>query len=301
MKMGLVSAALLLASMPVFAQTMGDPGAPGGPGGGHHFMGRGFGPAEGGFGLMRAPITNAPYTATFTSTATEKLQDDTVLTHTITRVATRDALGRTRDEVTLPARSNGDGEPHTMITIVDPVTHTITQLHADRKVAVVHQMPSPHARDRWDGADRRGSIRRGPGGPPTESASANAPGDGMRGFHHRREDNVATTDLGSKTMDGVTATGRRMTRTIPLESAGKTIVATHEVWFSPDLQIELSRSDVDPFRGTHTVVATSLSKAVPDPALFQVPQGYTVEQAPQHAGRRGAGRDGQMPAPPPGV
>ena len=108
-------------------------------------------------------------------------------------------------------------------------------------------------------------------------------------------------DLGSRTMDGVLATGRRMTRMIPVEGTDKPIVATHEVWFSPDLRIELSRSDVDPFRGTHTTVATNLTKAAPDPALFQVPQGYTVEQAPQHAGRRGPDAAPQVPTPPPGV
>ena len=279
MKNRLVSAVLLLAAVPVFAQ------GPGGPGG----FGRGFGPGEGGFG-MRQPVTNAPYSATYTSTSTEKLQDGTVLTHTTTRIATRDALGRTREEVTLPARPGGDGTPHTMITIVDPVAHTITQLHADKKVAIVHQIAAPRQHD----------GHRGPGGPPPQDAGATPPADGAQGPRGRHEDkNVVTADLGSKTIDGFTATGKRVTRTIPAEGTDKPIVATHEEWISPDLKIELSRSDVDPFRGTHTTVVSGLSKAVPDPALFQVPQGYTVEQAPQHAGRRGPGHDGGAPPPPP--
>ncbi|SEC45845.1 hypothetical protein [Terriglobus roseus] len=285
MKIGLVSAALLLAVVPVFAQ------GPGGPGGGPGFMGRGFGPMEGGFGMMRQPVTNAPYSATFTSTSTEKLQDGTVLTHTTTRVATRDALGRTREEVTLPARPDGDGKPHTMVVIMDPIAHTITRLQAEKKIAIVHQIPEPRPHD--------GPGRRGPGGPP-QDASAPPPPDGGQGPRGRHEDrNVVTADLGSKTIDGVVATGKRVTRTIPVSGTDKPVVATHEDWFSPDLKIELSRSDVDPFRGTHTTVVSGLSKAAPDATLFQIPQGYTVEQAPQHAGRRGPGRDGQAPPPPP--
>jgi hypothetical protein len=294
MKIRLLSAAVLLAAMPLLAQ------GPGGPGGGPGFMGRGFGPMEGGFGMMRQPVTNAPYSATFTSTSTEKLQDGTVLTHTVTRIATRDALGRTREEVTMPARPGGDGKPHTMIVIMDPIAHTITQLHADKKVAIVHQIPVPRSHEGPGGHDGPGGPgRRGPGGPPPQDAGAPPAQDGQ-GPRGRHEDkNVVTAELGSKTIDGVVATGKRVTRTIPVSGTDKPIVATHEDWFSPDLKIELSRSDVDPFRGTHTTVVSGLSKAVPDATLFQVPQGYAVEQAPQRAGRRGPGRDGQGAPPPP--
>lgn len=117
-------------------------------------------------------------------------------------------------------------------------------------------------------------------------------------MHDRHDDkNVVTADLGSKTIAGVVANGKRVTRTIPVTGTDKPVVATHEDWYSPDLKIELSRSDVDPFHGTRTVAVSGLSKAVPDATLFQVPQGYTVQQAPQRAGHRGLGRDGQAPPP----
>jgi hypothetical protein len=305
MKMRLVSATLLLAAVPVFAQGPAGPGGPGGPGFGGPGMGRGFGPAEGGFGLLRQPVTNAPYSATFTSTSTEKLQDGTVLTHSTTRVVARDSLGRTREEVTMPARKgpDSDGKPHTMIVIMDPVAHTITQLRAEQKVAIVHAIPEP--RPHGD----RGPGRRGPGGPPPQADNAGTPPpppEGREGTHGRgphENKNVVTADLGSKTMDGIIATGKRVTRTIPVDGTEKPVVATHEEWFSPDLKIELSRNDVDPFRGTHTTVASGLTKTEPAATLFKVPEGYTVQQAPQRAfGRRGFGgprHDGQAPPPPP--
>lgn len=250
-------------------------------------MGRGFmgGAHEAGFGfgLMQPPVTNAPYAATFTSTETEKLQDGTVLTRNVTRVATRDSLGRTREEVTMPARKGGDGKPHTTIVIVDPVAHTVTRLQADEKLAIVHQIPAPRPHDGPGGMGRRG-----PGGPPPQDASAPPPPDGGQGPRGRHGDkNAVVADLGTKTINGVLATGKRVTRTIPVDGTDKPVVATHEEWFSPDLKIQLSRNDVDPFRGTHTTIATALTKAEPDAALFKVPQGYTVEQAAQHMGRRG--------------
>jgi hypothetical protein len=284
----LSASAVLIAAIPAFAQ--GGPGGPGGPGP------MGFGGDHGGPG-MRTPVTNAPYTATFTSSSTEKLQDGTVLTHSSTRVAERDSLGRTREEITMPAHGS-DGKAHTMIVIMDPVTRTITQLRTDQKIAVVHTMPAPPT-----GA-AAGAGRRGPGGPPPEGQAAGADGKGP-GRH--QDKNAVTAELGAKTMYGVVATGKRVTRTIPAGEMGNTtpLVSTHEEWFATDLKIELSRNDVDPFHGTHTSAVSSLTKAEPDAALFKVPSDYTVQQAPQHAfGHRGPGaqqRDGGPPPPAPGV
>ena len=274
-----LSASVLLAAIPAFAQ-----GGPGGP------MGRG--PGGMGFGGMRTPVTNEPYSATFTSTSTEKLQDGTVLNHTSTRVATRDSLGRTREEVTMPAHGS-DSTPHTMIVILDPVAHTVTQLRVADKIAVVHALPQP---------GQGGAGRRGPGGPPPAGPSTDSTAS-TTGTHERHKDkNVVETDLGSKTIDGVVATGKRITRTIPAGEMGNSapVVSTHEEWTSPDLKIELSRNDVDPFHGTRTTIATSLTKAEPDASLFKVPDGYTVQQAPDHAfGHRGPGGPGHDGGTPP--
>ena len=279
-----LSASFLLAAIPAFAQ--------GGPGGPMERGPMGHGPAAMGFDGMRQPVTNAPYTATFTSTSTEKLQDGTALTRSSTRVVERDSLGRTREEVTVPAHGT-DGKAHTMIVILDPVARTVTQLRTDQKIAVVHALPQP---------PQGGFGHRGPGGPPPAAGTPDAAGNRPR----HEDKNVATADLGAKTISGVVATGKRVTRTIPAGQMGNAtpLVTTHEEWFAPDLKIELRRSDVDPFHGTHTTTVSALTKAEPDAALFKVPADYTVQQAPQRAfGRRGQGgprNDGAVP-PPPGV
>lgn len=302
MKLHLLSASMLLAAAPVFAQSGAHGFAHGGPGG---------------FGPMHQPVTNAPYSATFTTVATEKLQDGTALSHTVTRTVSRDSLGRTREEITLPARG-ADKQPHTMITIFDPVAKTMTVLRTEQKIAVVRPMFEPRGehgfgqRGPGEGAPgQRGFGRRGPGGPPPQdNAQAKPEGAPKRGPRENKDKNVATTDLGSKTIDGVVATGKRMTRTIPANTMGNSapIVSTHEDWFSQDLKVELSRSDVNPFRGTDTMTVSGLTKAEPAASLFKVPEGYTVEAARDRGfGRRGPGgpggfggrRGGDTPPPPP--
>ncbi len=258
------SAAVLLTAFPALAQGPGGPMVHG-PGG--------FG------GPMRAPVTNAPYSATFTSTSTEKLQDGTVLTRTDTRTASRDSLGRTREEVTFPAR--GDAAARTSITIFDPVAKTITMLRPDEKTAVVRALRTPPAPPSGTGVPSTTDHPRGP----------------------REDRNIAKTDLGSKTIDGDVATGTRITRTIPAGTMGNAtaIVSTDEKWVSTDLKIELARTDTDPFHGTQTTSVSGLNRAEPDAALFTVPPGYTVKQAPDHAGgRHGFGpRGADVPPPPP--
>ena len=281
MKMRLLSAAVLISALPVFAQA-----GPGGPGP-MPYGPMGHGPIPGGGFGMRQPVTNAPYSATFTSTSTEKLQDGTVLTHTTTRVASRDSLGRTREEITMPARGT-DTTPHTMVMIIDPVAHTVTRLETDKKVAVVHQIPAPRQHG------RRGLGDEGTPGQPPSSGEQSAQGEG----HGPRErKNVVVADLGSKTVSGVVATGKKVTHTIPAGAMGNSapIISTHEEWFAPDLKIELTRNDVDPFRGTHTTTVSGLTKAEPAATLFQVPPGYTVQQAPQRAGGRFGGWSGGGP------
>lgn len=262
----LSASAVLFAALPALAQ--------GGSGPMEH--GRG-----GPFGGMRTPVTNAPYSASFTDTASEKLQDGTALTHTDTRTVARDSLGRVREEITMPA--HGDRAARTEVVILDPVARTVTQLHTADKTATVRTLPAPP-----QGAATRPAA-------PADNATAHP--------HGPREDrDVVRTDLGSKTISGVVATGTRTTRTIPAGTMGNTaaLVSTHEEWFSPDLKIEVSRTDSDPFHGTHTLTASSLNKTEPDASLFKVPSDYTVKQAPEHADRHGFGaRGGHMPPAPP--
>ncbi len=242
-----------------------------------HGMGRG----PFGFADMRAPVTNAPYTATYTTTSTETLQDGTIFTHTTTRIVLRDSLGRTREEITMPARgSSATNATRTHIILLDPVARTITQLHPEEKTATVRALPQP--------VNDTAQYRHGPHGNGTAAPADNP--------------NVVRTDLGSKSIAGIVATGKRTTRTIPAGAMGNAapIVSTHEVWTSPDLEIELSRTDTDPFHGNRAETVAAITKAEPAAALFQIPPDYTVQQAPLHADHLGPHHN-NTPQPPSGA
>jgi hypothetical protein len=71
---------------------------------------------------------------------------------------------------------------------------------------------------------------------------------------------------------------RVVTRTIPAGKIGnaQAIQTVHETWTSPDLKIPVIVKTSDPRTGTTTRQLTNITRAEPDPALFQVPSDYTV-------------------------
>ncbi len=295
--MKLASAAIL--SIGLFAaqaiaqiDTQVSPAGASGPGGpGMHHGGPGFGH---GMPAHVASITNAPFSAKYTVEAehTAPGPDGVVHKFTTTDSVYRDSLGRTREDITTPAprshkpSSDGStstpaspGTTQTMTVIADPVSNTVTRLMPDRKIAMVETVPADffkHAAAR-EAAQAAGTTR------------------------HR--DNAATTDLGSKTFAGVVASGRRTTVTFPArngEAESTPATMTHETWFSPDLKLEVSSSEIGS-RGTNSDVLTSLTKAEPDATLFKIPDGYTVKTAPAHDGMRRGGQDRAPDGPPPAL
>jgi len=54
-----------------------------------------------------------------------------------------------------------------------------------------------------------------------------------------------------------------------------------ELWESRELGIMVKSVNADPRFGTTTYELTNISTSSPDPSLFRVPAGYTVEQMPK--------------------
>jgi len=55
------------------------------------------------------------------------------------------------------------------------------------------------------------------------------------------------------------------------------VALTHtEVWYSPDLQMDLSVDRSNPQLGEVTLKVTELVRGTPDPSWFTVPSGYQV-------------------------
>jgi hypothetical protein len=221
-------------------------------------------------GLEDKVVAGAPFSATVTTESKQTLADGNVIQRSSTGSLARDAQGRTRRDMTLPAfgpwSESGKPAPH-IVSVNDPVAGSRSMLDVDAKTARVMQAPS----------HRNGQ------GKEREQAREAAQND------------VVTTSLGSQTIGGVSAEGTRYTRTIPAGQIGnsKPIVIVTERWYSPDLQMVVMTKHTDPRMGETTFTMSSIQRQEPAASLFQVPSDYTLQQRGPHEGR------GNGPAPPP--
>jgi len=279
----LLAAAVLSISGVAYAQD-NPPAPPSGPPPGHHHRFAGAPMADDMMGFVRfeaglggKTVTNAPFSATFTSKTAQVLSDGNQINRTSTGSIARDSEGRTRRDMTLPAigrfaasATSGQSTPPHAVFINDVVAKTQYILQPDQKTARAMSRPG------WNG---QGRAR--PQGDAT--TPRNRPG-------------VVTTSLGTQTINGVLAEGTRTTRTIAAGAIGneKPIVITTERWYSNDLQTYVMIKRSDPYVGESEFQLTNIQRAEPDATLFQVPSDYTVRSA---AGR--AGRMGHAPVAPP--
>jgi hypothetical protein len=90
---------------------------------------------------------------------------------------------------------------------------------------------------------------------------------------------MSRESLGEKDINGVLAEGTRMTTTYPVGSVGndKEFSAVTEFWMSRDLGMVVQRTTSDPRNGDVTMRTTNISRAEPDPSLFQPPSDYRIE------------------------
>ena len=197
-------------------------------------------------------VTGAPMTVAVDVTHDSTLQDGNTIHTENQGTVYRDSQGRVRREVPFEFMTPTTGATKgTMIIIMDPVAGYRYVLNPQNKTA--HQMPL-HPPKRPAGAAE--------GEPPARPSDAN----------------VSTTDLGSKTILGLSATGTRVTRTIPAGQIGNAnaIEVVTERWVSTDLQIPLSMTHKDPMMGTMTTTVTAVTRGEPSASLFQVPSDYKV-------------------------
>jgi hypothetical protein len=88
-----------------------------------------------------------------------------------------------------------------------------------------------------------------------------------------------TKHLGDKVIEGIRATGIRITKEIPAGRLGNNepIVTIREVWTSASMKLILQVIDGDP-RGEETISGFEHVSLTPNPALFQSPDGYQIQQ-----------------------
>ncbi len=95
-------------------------------------------------GLDDKVVTGAPFSATVTTESKQTLADGNVIQRSSTGSLARDAQGRTRRDMTLPAfgpwAESGKPAPH-IVSVNDPVAGSRSILDVDAKTARVMQVP----------------------------------------------------------------------------------------------------------------------------------------------------------------
>jgi hypothetical protein len=200
-------------------------------------------------------------------TREQTLSDGTKMTNQQQTKVYRDSFGRVRSETT---HQRPDGTTETSISIFDPVAGVSYALRPAAKTADKIVLPS-QTQTGWH-MDRGQWAR--------NSNSTNAP-------------QRVTTDLGQSVVNGLAATGTKMTETIPAGAIGnnQAIQITRTTWISTDLKVPVQITTSDPRNGTSTLNLTNIVRSEPDASLFSVPSDYTVNTRTSPA--RAMGRGGR--------
>lgn len=217
--------------------------------------------------------THQTYTAEFKTTQVQTLPNGTTITHESTETTAQDSAGRYMSSAT-QARPDFRNEPLTHANAHDPVASTDATWDSwTRKAVIIKYPPKDQQHGCW--ANEAGLLRVSYGSGQSAPISGPAAPPRVRRTQPRNE----TEDLGTTTIQGVEAIGRRTIRTIPAGQVGndQPIVTTEESWWGTSLGLLLRSVRDDPRNGTTTREVTNLSTSEPDPALFQPPEGYEVK------------------------
>jgi hypothetical protein len=231
---------------------------------------------------VEARVTpGAPYTADAVTESTQVLGDGNRISRkSLTRVY-RDGEGRTRREEVNEAGTV------VSVSIVDPVAHVSYVLQPQTRTAYreAGQIRFMAMRSKVEaGADRLSDAPPPPPPPPPPASGAllRTPAPEMRMRVQSRAPEVGDVtheDLGQQDVEGVSATGTRISTMFPAGAIGnlQPLKVVSEQWFSPDLQLLVLTKHSDPRSGETTYRLQNIVRAEPDRSLFSVPADYTLK------------------------
>ena len=221
------------------------------------------GPANGQFIFLEHAdhqvVKGAPYTATASTETTQVLADGNRIVHKQSGLVARDSEGRTRREEIMAGMGPVQVNAPKVVFIHDPVAGAAYVLEPDKQTARVMK-PKMSGTDM---AQMHAKMKK-------EFAANGEQGD------------VKTESLGTQEIEGVSAQGTRVTRTIPAGKIGneQPIQITVETWVSPDLHTTVLQKRNDPRFGETVFQLTNIKQGEPDASLFQIPSGFKTQQMP---------------------
>jgi hypothetical protein len=230
-------------------------------------------------------VTGKPFTAGAMIQTDQALADGSHVVNQQSVAAARDSQGRTYREEVFSSPAVDSSSPK-MVLISDPVAQVNYVLgpdHVARKTPMSMPASQPGAMSVSTSAPPQGNLALqrfrtavGGGNGPVTAASHDAqpapqtvPGDSK------------LEQLGTQIIVGVQAEGTRTTLTIPAGQVGNQdpLVIVTERWYSKDLDATVLVRHSDPRFGTSTYQVSSVQQMEPPASLFQVPTGYTIEEA----------------------
>jgi hypothetical protein len=198
-------------------------------------------------GVFVTPIPNVPLMAVVNTQSSRILANGTTLNQKTLSAIARDDHGRIFNEKRALIPVSETATPPILVirknTFIDPQNHVA-----------------------WEN-----TLRRPPSTVPPEVGSIPLTGRSPASPYVKEE------DLGTRRMEGVDVHGIRDTQTIPAEAAGgKDTTVVDEYWYSEDLRLNMLVIHKDPRTGEQTTTVTQVTRSEPDPAIFEIPEGYKV-------------------------
>ena len=218
-------------------------------------------------------VTAAPYTATATTESTQVLADGNKIVNKTSSFVARDSQGRTRRETDLHRIGTMQVDSPKMVFINDPTTHTqyIFTPGGGEATKVIRSEGS------WKEGPQIIDLR-GQREQRIKEKTIVALQHAREGQSKESSEQVKHEDLGTQTIEGVSAQGKRETVTIPAGQIGneRPIEIVTETWFSPELHTMVLRKHSDPRTGESTYRLTDIKRTEPDASLFHAPPGTKV-------------------------
>ena len=219
------------------------------------------------------PVTGMPYSAQQKTEHVQLLADGTRIAQTLQRTTLyRDSQGRTRVEHILTRNPQAPGAAASaevdLIEIFDAATGARYNLQPRNHTA--QQLPEP--RQFFDSAPPAPPL------PPPNMVRARDVVTSPPARQAMPRPQFSSESLGSRTIEGIIASGQRTTTVYPIGFFGndRPFSTTSEIWTSPELNMAVLSINSDPRSGDTTTSLTNISRAEPDPSMFQVPPDYQI-------------------------
>jgi hypothetical protein len=199
-------------------------------------------------------LKGKPFTASARTTLTEVLPDGSKKVRTVEDRIARDSKGRIYQEQHLPWTEDVN-HPVYYVNIYDPVGKRRIHIDPQNHNVIITPIIRPANYD------------------PTDYLTLRA---------RRPGESIKNEKLGTKQFDGINAWGRRTLHTFPAGVFGnaQSFVSVDECWYEERMGVDALRRRSDPRSGEQVTELVNLTRAEPDPTMFQPPPGYTRETPP---------------------